>query len=443
MLTVLVNDYIRDDHYGDYLGKFKIKCVLANYCIYYNSLCHGRLGRALTGIAAWLCLATMACGRSGAGGDADVWRFLLLSGPVACLVAPTLGVMVLYGIGTLAQEDIGTQWLAWWAGDTLGVLLFGPLFMYVWRSDRSFWPRARIQVAVPLHITAILLAADYLGLQQHGEGQSRNEVETRIEDVYDDTFLPLNTVNKPLMGIERFFAASEDVNRQEFATYTKCVLLQPGIIATEWAPRITQTERGVFESTNHVQISERIVNGHLVGAGERSAYFPVIFVEPLAENEYVMGYDLISHSSRETAMERARDTGITVASESIVLIQTGQPGLLIFSPVYNHHFDVEHASIESRREALRGFVLGVFDIEKLFAAFTERAHADTLLYRVTDITPGEPQHVLVGTLLSEVPASWMRKVDFAGRIWQVEMQPAITYWQASQSFDERFFLIFL
>lgn len=180
-----------------------------------------------------------------------------------------------------------------------------------------------------------------------------------------------------------------------------------------------------------------------MGAGERSAYFPVIFVEPLAENEYVMGYDLNSHSSRETAMERARDTGITVASESIVLIQTGQPGLLIFSPVYNHHFDVEHASIESRREALRGFVLGVFDIEKLFAAFTERAHADTLLYRVTDITPGEPQHVLVGTLLSEVPASWMRKVDFAGRIWQVEMQPAITYWQASQSFDERFFLIFL
>jgi PAS domain S-box-containing protein len=374
--------------------------------------------------------------------DGDVWRFLLLGGPIACLVAPTLGVGTLYGFGALVPEDFTTQWLAWWTGNTLGVLLFAPLFLFLWPGSRSPWRRARTHVAVSLLITAILLVVGHLVLKQLEEHKAWMELDIRMEETYENAFHPLSGIIDPLMGIERFFSASEEVTRHEFATYTKFLLSQQGIIATEWVPRVPRAERAVFEAANDIQITERNADGSLISAGERSVYFPAHFVEPLAGNEFTVGYDFGSKSLRSVAMERARDTGQAIAAEAMPLLQTGRPGLLIFVPVYHQRFDFETASMASRREALRGFVLGVFDIEKLFASLTQKTQAQGFLFRASDITPNEPQYVFADTLRTNTTTRWIRQVEFAGRIWQVEMHPESAYWQEGISFRERFFLIF-
>jgi len=374
--------------------------------------------------------------------EGDVWRFLVLGGPVACLVASTIGTGVLQVSGTLVSENILNQWLNWWVGDTLGVVLFTPLFLLACPGSRSLWPRAKTQVAVPLLITATLLAAGYLGLYKHEEHEAWSEVEADIEDVYGDAFLPLRAPVDSLRSIERFFAASKEVTRQEFANYTEYAQRQAGIIAIEWAPRIPQAERAIFESTNQHQITEDSADGRLVSAGEREAYFPVSFVEPRAGNEVIAGYDVGSQTFRNRAMERARDTGTAVAAPPLTLIQTGRPGLIVYMPVYRLNFEAESASIPLRREALRGFVLGVFDNEKLFAEFHNRTNANGLLYRVQDITPGEPSHVLIDTLNTKPPSRWIHKVDFAGRLWQVEMSPINAHWQPGDSVTAFSFLLF-
>lgn len=73
-----------------------------------------------------------------------------------------------------------------------------------------------------------------------------------------------------------------------------------------------------------------------------------------------MGFDLGSNPARLAALEQAADTGRAVATEGIKLVQeTGtQAGFLIFIPVYRQEMPL--TTVEQRRMALQGFVLGVF-----------------------------------------------------------------------------------
>ncbi|MEX0827376.1 MAG: MASE1 domain-containing protein, partial [Haliea sp.] len=94
----------------------------------------------------------------------DVWRFLILGGPVACLIGASVSVLVLSGFERMTAADIQTQWLLWWTGDTLGVLLFTPLVLLIWPGSRSFWPQGKTRLALPLLVTATLLGAGHVGL---------------------------------------------------------------------------------------------------------------------------------------------------------------------------------------------------------------------------------------------------------------------------------------
>jgi integral membrane sensor domain MASE1 len=59
------------------------------------------------------------------------WRqillFTALAGPVACLVAPTIGLVAQLTGGVIAPAQASTVWLTWWVGDSIGVIVFAPL----------------------------------------------------------------------------------------------------------------------------------------------------------------------------------------------------------------------------------------------------------------------------------------------------------------------------
>jgi PAS domain S-box-containing protein len=100
----------------------------------------------------------------------------------------------------------------------------------------------------------------------------------------------------------------------------------------------------------------------MVRAPQRKEYFPVYFVEPYKGNEIALGFDLGSDPTRLKPLERSRDTGEMVATARIKLVQetAGQFGFLVFKPMYRKDGLVD--SVESRREKLEGFALGVFRI---------------------------------------------------------------------------------
>ncbi len=91
-----------------------------------------------------------------------VGRFLLLGGPLACVVGATWGVGTLLISGRIPPGAFLQQWGTWWVGDSVGVLAFAPLAL-VWGGDPpEVWRRRRISLTLPLALTFGMATALFL-----------------------------------------------------------------------------------------------------------------------------------------------------------------------------------------------------------------------------------------------------------------------------------------
>ena len=89
----------------------------------------------------------------------------------------------------------------------------------------------------------------------------------------------------------------------------------------------------------------------------------------------MIGYDAYSDPAHRSAMDRARDTN-TVEFTRMDYVLTGMPshskadvvrrkGFVVYLPVYQE--DEPAGTVAERRRALRGFVVGTFRSDELFA----------------------------------------------------------------------------
>lgn len=370
--------------------------------------------------------------------ESDLWRFLVLAGPIACLISATTGITTLVAAHRLVPAQVMSEWLAWWAGDTIGVLLFGPLVLLLWPKVRALRVLGAERVAVPLIVTAALLTIGHATFDHLEQAQARDRANAAMEAAYDAGVASLPERIETLQTIARFFAADRLVTSEEFAVITRQVQRWSGLQAVDWVPRVAAQSRHASEGDTGPngqadwQITERTSNGHLVPAGQRTEYFPARYVEPSAGNQAMHGYDFASDPSRRSTLERARDTGNATATALVRLTQTGRPGLLLFAPVYSDAFDAAIATVEERREALRGFIVGVFDATTLLRPLATAANTRAVWYRATYAAAGEPPSLLSSTMPVKVAPSWTRDVAFAGGILRVALQPQ-TKWRRGAS----------
>jgi|GEM_PF-971471 PAS domain S-box-containing protein len=172
-----------------------------------------------------------------------------------------------------------------------------------------------------------------------------------------------------LESIKTYYAVSREYRRSDFRMLVSPLLLRhPSIQALEWIPRISDSQRAIYEARakadgfSNFQISDRKSKGVMVRSPRRSEYYPVYFVEPYKGNEIALGYDLASDPARMESLERSLITGEMAASRRITLVQetAGQFGFIVFDPIYGK--DLRSDTIEERRKNLKGFALGVFRI---------------------------------------------------------------------------------
>lgn len=252
-----------------------------------------------------------------------------------------------------------------------------------------------------------------------------------------------------LAALGAFYAATQDVTRQEFAEFVKPALAHdPSIKALEWIPRVPDSLRTRFEREARkdgfpgFKFTERRSRGKMVRAGRRGEYFPVYYVEPYAGNEAALGFDLASNPVRLDAIERARSSGEMAATARITLVQeTGASyGFLVFLPVYDKGDSPTSAG--QRRNSLKGFALAVYRIRDLVSAAlvqTDSAAFDVSLF---DLAAPDTEQLLVSRTGSRtaLPPSisgqaaarqagphFVRRFDVAGRRWMVLCTPTAAY----------------
>jgi two-component system, sensor histidine kinase len=106
----------------------------------------------------------------------EIVNFLVVGGPVSCLVNASLSVALLVGAGVVAVDQTAINWLTWWAGDTIGVLVFAPLFLTVFGEPQHAWKPRRWTVALPLMLCLALITGLFAALQNWEARQPKLEL---------------------------------------------------------------------------------------------------------------------------------------------------------------------------------------------------------------------------------------------------------------------------
>ena len=188
-----------------------------------------------------------------------------------------------------------------------------------------------------------------------------SEITVKIED-------RLNAHAQILYSAAALFAASSDVNRQEwrsFAEHTQFDQHLPGIQGLGFSKLIPPSQRAANIQQIH---SEGFPDYEIWPTGEREIYTSIIYLEPFSgRNLRAFGYDMFSEPIRRAAMERARDQKTAALSGKVVLVQETnkdtQPGTLLYVPVYRNDLPTE--TVTQRRAALLGWVYSPYRMNDL------------------------------------------------------------------------------
>ncbi len=385
-------------------------------------------------------------------------NILLFGGPVSCLVGAAVGGTASWLASRTPTLSLVGHWWNWWVSETLGVLIILPL-VSVWLSERHRVSlQKRLLVILPICLAAILTVMAFLEIRAVKMSQIQTEFTRKAQTMAATLGSNLESYFDVLYSIKGLFDSSKMVDRQEFQIFIQRLFdRHPGIQALEWIPRVTHQQRRRYEvdarrdGFSEFQITERQRQGQMVPAARRAEYFPVYYVEPYAGNELALGFDLASNSARQAAISRARNTGKLTATARVTLVQEQekQYGVVVLLPVYAQ--EGAPATVEARRSALRGFVLGVFRIGDMVNSALTAFDPNTFFYSLFDNTAPAGEQLLwehhppiqsnEGELLRRRQATnsaclkSRSTYDFCGRNWTIFIAPTVEYLAAYRSWD--------
>lgn len=244
-------------------------------------------------------------------------------------------------------------------------------------SPAARWRRLRALFIV-LATGLALSSAGFIACRRwqalHLESDVRRLAEVSAEAIRRQLVLTAEL----LYAIEQRYAANYEVTREHFRSSIQGALARrPELRTLEWVPRITSSQREIYEGIARdegvaaFRIVELGVRGELVSAASRQEHLPSFYVEPPEQAGVLLGFDHAADPARLMAIQRARDTGQPTATSPVSLLRVGSEpeppvGILIYLPVYRRQ--IAFGAVDQRRKELLGVVAATIRLDRLIEA---------------------------------------------------------------------------
>ena len=232
-----------------------------------------------------------------------------------------------------------------------------------------FTPRRQRRLA--LVATAVLgLGSSFAAWRLTGQIEAiraQHAFLRRAEALASLTRAQLQIYEEMLLSLREVFLGSDDVSRDEFRRVCSHFLQRhAGIQALEWVPAVPHAARAAMEQRvarelgRPFQFMERDAADRLHPAATRAEYLPILYAEPVAGNEAILGYDITTAPTHDQ-LAAARRTGQSVVPAPFHLMQLpeNELGVVVVLPVYWPGGDP--------KDEFRGFVQGVFHLRVMLA----------------------------------------------------------------------------
>ncbi|MBV2151212.1 CHASE domain-containing protein [Sphingobium sp. AS12] len=306
----------------------------------------------------------------------DVAVMAALICPLACLVAPSIGVATLYLNHTIPAAAIAKSWTTWWAGDLLGVLIVTPVIMLSpWKGWRILWRGEPIAhyTATMSAVMMVMIGGTLTAWKVTSEFvHDRNQASFAVLARENERALQyrLEAYARSLDGAAALFAASDDITPEDWRAYVTALdmgTFLPGLNGMGYIRPLDAAQLPDF-----LQKQQQAFPGYRIHPDSGAALRGVIAqIEPVAANRAAMGLDILADARRRSAALHARDTGKATITRRIILVQDKQqrPGFLLLRPLYRA--DLPHATVDQRRRALIAWIYAPFIASRLMEGLTQ------------------------------------------------------------------------
>jgi len=325
---------------------------------------------------------------------------------------------------------------------------------YTTRLRRRIWRRwlpALLVMAVGVWLTA---AAYHLSLNWEHKAIA-TDFNQRAGDRAALFATAIRDDRLMLESVCGFFIGSRQVDRDEFHLFIRPLIDQmPGMQAVGWAPRISDARRSRFETLARLdgpgdfQITQPDADGNMVRASRRAEYFPACYIAPLPDNEHMIGFDLASCPVRGEAIARARDSGQITATPPLPSARKGDKHQVVLTVL--PLFYGEPKSEAARREALRGFIVGVFRPDAIVRHIVEQSSPQGMDIYLCHLSPAGRELVCFHRSRMDGPdyrpesQAWLDNprgifhtsyFTIGGRHWMLLMKPAPSFIAARKTWQ--------
>lgn len=365
----------------------------------------------------------------------SVARLLLLGGPVGCIINAFIGVTALLALGLITAGEFGFNWLNWWVGDAIGVVVMTPLLLIWSGAVGGFWRRRAAAVTIPSVVALIVVISLFLFASSREQSRIDEEFRDTAQNIETAITNRLNVILAALSGVQSLFASSQAVDGDEFRMFTRRALnANEELLALSWNPQVPHAQRSFYEAArdpeSRLRFTERNAQGELVAAAIRDSYTVVKYIEPIENNRDALGLDVASDLTRLDAIWTARDSGLPVATGRVHLVQAAkaEPGLLIYAPIYSE--EAVPPTVLERREQLQGYAVGVVLVRQLLESAIAGFRLDHVSLRLYDKS-GQNDNQLLTTWQEDADARLLlttdRQIPFAGRNWRLSVGADAVY----------------
>lgn len=367
--------------------------------------------------------------------ERPIAAFLLLGGPVSCLVGASVGIGTLVLAGVMPLAIAPFQWWTWYMGDTIGVLTIMPLLLIALAQPREVWRRRSASVGLPLMITFAVAVSFFVYASRVEQARIDAANARHREHVAAALKGTLDRAMDTVYALAGLFDSGGEVSRQRFRDFSARVLPRlPAVQAISWNPRIDPDTRSAYEASaqadglREFRISE-FGDGRLRPALLRELHFPVYYIEPARDNAAALGYDLYSEPLRRAVLQKAWRSGRPAVSEPLRLVQEAgdQHGVLLVHPVHGRSPDSPPA----------GFVTVVLRMQDIVNESLPPQLLGGMALALDDVTAGPARELVAPTVPARLlapGAPWSATpIEFGDRRWQLRLAPTASAVSAQKS----------
>jgi PAS domain S-box-containing protein len=243
-------------------------------------------------------------------------------------------------------------------------------------------------VALVLALTGVFTLAIWRYAENQEAERIHNGFLSRAQTQISIARQSLRDYEEMIYSLRDCFIGQQHVSRAEFAQVAQSLLSRHrGVQALQWVRIVPREERATLEQQASAElgrpfvIRRRLPDNSLQPAPADDEYFVITYVEPLAGNEAVLGYDVSSAPSAALLRAARADRQFRV-SQTFHLVQSGsdqsQPGVVFILPFW--HTEKADGPVE-------GFVQGVFLVQSMLAeshALTTNEALDTYYFDITE-----------------------------------------------------------